>query len=833
MIESVWHDLRYAIRLLRLDLGFTSVAVLSLALGIGANTALFHLLDAVRLRSLPVKNPQELAEVKISDKSRCCAGNFSNRRATLTYPQWKQIEARQQAFSDMFAFAPKRFDLTNGGESRYAEGLMVSGGFFQTLGVSPLLGRVITPQDDRPGCGLSGAVISYSFWQRQFAGDRDILGRKLTLTGHPVEVIGVTPPGFFGVEVGKNFDVAVCTCAEPVIEGENSHMEKRHHWWLAVIGRLKPGWTVSQARAQLEAVSPGIFSATLPPMYPPDMAKNYLDFKLDAAPAGDGLSDLRKNYQSPLILLLSIAGLVLLIACANLANLLLARASAREREIAIRLALGASRNRLIRQLLAESLLLSLTGAALGMLLAQFLTSYMVRFLNTADDPLYVDLSSDWRVLAFTAGLAALTCILFGLMPALRATAASPVDAMKASSRGLTAGRERFGVRRALVVSQVALSLILLVGALLFVRTLQNLTTLDAGFREHGLLIVNVGAGRAHYSPERRYTAYRELLQNIRNTPGVQNAASSAIIPISGDVWNNRIVFPGRPPAGQLVANFNRVSAGYFSTLGTPIVAGRGFDDRDTMDGLKVAIVNEAFVNKFLTSQTPIGVQFRVVTGPGEPPEAYQIVGVSRNAKYRDLREPFVPTAFLPSSQEPKPQDGISLLVRSEAPLGQLLHDLKETIMRVNPALAIDFQSFEAQVNDSLLRERLMATLAGFFGILAAILATVGLYGVMSYMVARRRSEIGIRLALGADRINVLSMVMREAGGLLAIGMAIGVVIAAIAARAASSLLYGLQPHDPMTILLALAALAAVALPASFLPARRASLIEPMAALREE
>jgi len=833
LLEGLWQDFRHGARLLRMNPGFFAVATISLALGIGANTAIFELLNAVRLRMLPVAHAEQLAELQIAENEHCCSGNFSDRRPNFTYPLWEQIRNRQQAFSGIFAWGDNRFDLAVGGEARFVDGLFVSGQFFQTLSVRPLMGRLIGDEDDIPGCGSPGAVISYLFWQREFGGDSQVLGKKLRLDGRSVEVMGVTPAEFSGVEVGKNFDVAVPVCAEPLIAGEDSHMAKRHHWWLAVIGRLKPGWTVERATAQAAAMSPAVFESTVPPNYRADAAKYYTQYKLTALPAGSGVSSLRRQYEQPLLLLLGIAGLVLLIACANLANLTLARASTREREMAVRLAIGADRGRLIRQLLAESLLLTLIGTALGVLLAQLLGNNLVAFLTTDGDPLFLKLQPDWRVLGFTSGVAILTCILFGLTPALRATRTPPGAAMKASGRGLTAGRERFGLRRVLVICQVALSLVLLIGALLFVGSLRNLMTLDAGFRQDGLVIAGIDISRLNYPAARRGVFYREVLDRLRATPGVERAGTVSHVPISGSGWNDTIEIPGESTHDRMVPWFNRVSAGYFQTMGTPLLAGRDFNDQDTTSSPEVAIVNQEFSKKFLGGKNPVGREFRMLVGPGEPQHVYQIVGLLRNSKYRNLREDFKPTAFVAASQNKEPGTGVHFILRSGLPTGALLQAVKKTILAQNADASVQFQVFKRQVQESLLKERLMATLSGFFGFLAAILATVGLYGVISYMVARRRNEIGIRIALGASKANVISLVLREAAMLIVTGLVIGSALAIAVARTASSLLYGLKPGDPFTVGLAVVLLAAVAIIASLLPALRAARLEPMMALREE
>lgn len=833
MLESLWQDLRYGARLLRLSPGFLVVAALSLALGIGANTAIFQLLNAVRLRMLPVPHAEQLAKLEIAKNEHCCSGNFSNRNANLTYPQWVQIRDHQQAFSGIFAFGDQTFNLAAGGVARYAQGWFVTGDFFKTLGVQAELGRMLTAEDDRPGCGSPGAVISYAFWQREFGGDAQAVGKKLSLDNRPVEVLGVAPAGFFGVEVGRNFDVAVPACAEPWINGEYSHLARRHHWWLSIIGRLKPGWTVERAAAQASAMSSQVFESTVPPNYRPDYAKYYAQYKLTAMAAGSGVSSLRERYQEPLLLLLGIAGLVLLIACANLANLMLARASTREREMAVRMAIGADRGRLIRQLLAESLLLTAIGTAAGALLAQFLSRYLVAFLGTQDNPLFVELGADWRVFAFTAAVAVVTCILFGLTPALRATRSAPASAMRASGRGLTADRSKFGLRRMLVISQVALSLVLLVGALLFVRSMRNLLTLDPGFQESGLLITDVGIARLNYSPARRAIFYRDVLDRLRATPGIEQAASAGIVQVSGSGWNDSIEFLGQAKQDHMVPWFDRVTSGYFRTMGTPILAGRDFDDGDTLSSPEVALVNQEFSRKFLNGANPIGKQFRILAGPGETQHVFQIVGLVKNSKYTNLREDFKPIAFVAASQEKEPDLGTHFIVRSSLSLGALMPAVKRAVLEQSPEVSIQFQVFRTQVRDSLLRERLMATLSGFFGGLAVLLATIGLYGVISYMVARRRNEIGIRIALGANRGNVLNLVLREAGMLLAAGLVIGTGLAIAVGRTASSLLFGLKAEDPTTIGLSVVLLAVVAAVASFVPALRAARVEPMTALREE
>ena len=827
IFAGIWNDLLFGARLLRKNPGFAIVAILSLALGIGANTTIFQLLDAVRLRTLPVKNPQQLARVKIVDSPHCCHGDSYSPDADLTGGLWNGLREQQQGFSRIAAWAPTRRNLGQGGEARYANTLMVSGEFFDVLGVQPLLGRLLSPADDYRGCGAQGAVLSYPFWQREFGGRPEALGSKLTLSGQPFQVIGVTPSNFYGVDVGQNFDVAIAICSEPVFSTKGSLMDNPVAWWIATIGRLKPGWTIERASTQLAAISPAVFAATLPGEYDAIEKKDYLAFRLGALPAATGVSGLRHDYEDPLWLLLALSGLVLLIACANLANLMLARASVRQREMALRLTLGASRSRLIRQLLAESLLLAALGTIAGAALAQILSRVLVAFLSTHDNQIFVQLTPDWRVLGFAAALAILTCVLFGLVPAMQASRTDPGVVMKAG-RGLTASRDRFLLRRALVVSQIALSLVLLTGAFLFVRTFRNLLTEDAGFAQDNLLVVDFDFSPLKL-PLAGQMAYKQaLLARMQSIPGVTSAAETLVVPLNHSGWDNNIDIPNGPQRQDVM--LSRVSPGYFRTMETPLLAGRDFNQNDRPNSPRVAIVNEAFRHKFMGGANPLG---KVFSDTGKPDQTYQIVGLVKNTKYYELREDPKPIAFVSFTQANGPEEDSKLMIRSDEPLAPLISSIKRTANDMNPSLVLTFSVLKTQIREGLLREQLMATLSGFFGALATILAMVGLYGVISYMVVRRRNEIGVRMALGANRNDILVMVLREAAILLLIGLAIGTGLALAAGTAAASMLYGLKPEDPLTLGAAIVGMTAVAMIASLLPAQRAATVHPMEALREE
>ncbi|HET7695566.1 MAG TPA: ABC transporter permease [Vicinamibacterales bacterium] len=828
-LETLWQDLRYGARLLRGNPTFAIVAVLTLALGTGANTAIFQLVDAIRLRSLPIDRPQELAEVRIVNTRNGRTGSFMGRYPMLSYPLYQQIRREQQVFADMAAWGTTTFDLAPGGEQRSAQAIWVSGNFFPLLGVRPAVGRLVGPADDVKGCtGI--AVLGHAFWQREYGGDPAIAGRTILLEGRRFEIAGVAPAAFTGVDVGRTFDVAVPICVEPLFRGERSGYERSDVWFLAGLARLKPGITVEQASAHLAGLSKGILAATVSPRYTAQDAKDYREMAIGALGAGSGLSALRRTYGSSLNLLLGVTAVVLLIACANLANLLLARATAREREVAIRLAIGASRARIVRQMLSESLLIAAIGAGAGVLVARWFSASLVAFLSSSDNPLFIDLSLDWRVFAFTAAVAVFACVLFGLAPALRATRTSPGASMKAGSRGSTDTRERFGVRRGLVVLQVALSLVLVFGALLLARSLRNLTTMDPGFRQDGVIATGLDLRKAALPEEARAAAVAAILERVRAIPGVRAAAQAYTTPVSGNFWNNRVLVGSA--AQKAVVNFNAVGAGYFDALGIQFVAGRDFDARDTPQSPRTAIVTESFVRAFFSGRNPIGQSFQIEAAAGEPRPFYEIVGVVRDTKYTDLREPFSPLAHLASTQE-APGPFLQIVTRIDTSPSAFTAAATRAIAEVNPAISLQHQSVRTQVSQSLLQERLMATLSGFFAGLAALIATIGLYGVMSYTVARRRIEIGVRMALGADAAAVVRMIVREAGVLLAAGLAIGAVLAVFAAKSASALLYGLKPGDPGTVAMAIAALASVTLLAGWIPARRASRLAPSTALRED
>jgi predicted permease len=830
MLAGVKNDIRQALRLLRFNPGFAAVAILSLALGIGANTAIFELIDAVLMRTLPVPSPQQLADIQEIHRGR--TGSTVARQKEFSFAIWDQLRQQQKSFSGIAAWSTERFNLGEGGEARYAEGMWVSGSFFQVLQVQPMLGRLTAESDDYRGCGVRGAVISNAFWQQEFGGRSDVIGSKLSLDGHPFEIVGVTPPSYYGLEVGRSFDVALPLCSEPVLHGEGAWTNDPTTWWLAAIGRLKAGWSFKHATAQLSGVAPGIYAATLPAEYDAAARKDYLQFSLRAEPAATGASPLRKQYADPLWVLLSISGLVLLIACANLANLMLAKAGARQREMALRLTLGASRSRLIRQLLAESLLLAMSGAAIGIALAQWLGRVLIAYIGNTQDPVFLPTYPDLRVLSFTFGVALLTCILFGVAPAVQASNADPGTVMRAGGRGLTAGRERFLLRRGLIVSQVALSLVLLVAALLFVRTFRNLLNLDVGFQQNNVLIADFDFSPLRVAAAHRLEYKRDLLEKVRSTPGIIAAAETTIVPLNGDGWNEFIDIPSVSISRKLVY-FDAASTEYFKTLKIPLIAGRDFSENDTPGSPLVAIANERFARSFFHGSNPIGKTFETRRNGGKPNLVYHIVGLVGDTRYRDLHEDPVPIIFVDEYQIADPgTDSIFLVHSNEAP-SALIASLKNRAAQMSPAIVLNFSILRTSVLERMTRERLMATLSGFYGVLAAVLAMVGICGIISYMVIRRRNEIGVRIALGAGKANILGMILREALALLAIGLVAGTCLAAAAGSAARAMLFGLKPVDPLTLVLAAGGMTIIGVAASAIPAPRAAGVDPMKVLREE
>ena len=828
-------DLRDAFRGLRASPIVSLVAILSLALGIGANTAIFSILDALLLRSLPVKDPQQLALIGVTSNNR-----------SWTNPIWESIRERQDLFSGAFAWSTTRFNLASGGQAEMVDGLWASGAYFDTLRVPAILGRTFSTADDRRGGGPDGpvAVISYNFWQRRFDGAADAVGRSLTVERVPFTIVGVTGPEFFGTDVGRTFDVAIPLGTEPLIRGKESTLDRRTTWWLNVMLRLKPEQTLASGETALRGVQPQIREATMPPDMREQDKKHYLSDQFTLIQASNGSSFLRARYRQPLMTIMVVVGLVLLIACANIANLLLARAIGRRHELSVRLALGASRARLVRQLASESLLLSIFGAVLGLAFAYWGSRVLVRQLSSSTTNVFLDLSLDWRILAFTAAVAIVTALLFGTMPAVRATRVQPNEALKEQGRGLV-GEGRLGLGNTLVVVQVALSLILVFAAGLFMRTFSTLTNMDLGFNRDPVLVANVNAQRLQLEPAERPAVFARLREAALSVPGVATASISAVTPVSGSTWQfgleaiDGVTIPEAPgsdqnPRGVYV---NLVSPDWFNTYGIRLIAGRDIKDSDNASAPRVVVVNEAFARKFTGGANPVGRRLREMGFPGSPAIEREIVGYVTDAVYRSLREPVPATMYIPVPQQREPPSFLSVSVRAAGGSPALLtKPLASAFAQVNKDLAITFRPLAEQVNASLTQERLVAMLSGFFGALALLLAGLGLYGVTSYNVSRRRTEIGIRMALGAQPSGVVRMVLLRVVLLVAVGVIAGGAISLWAggyfAKSVGTMLYGLELRDAGTLATAAIVLAMIGALAGMIPAARAARIDPSRVLRE-
>ena len=829
-LDTLLRDLRFALRLMRQTPIVSATAMLSLALGIGANVAIFSLVNALMLKALPIHEPERLVLVQIP------AGVDARNRApstSFTNPQWEYIRDHQDFFGGVLATGTARFNLNAGGEARPVAGLFVSGRFFDVLGVTPIIGRTFSDADDQRRGGLDGpvAVLSHAFWQREFGGQTAVLGRTVTLDGHPFTVIGVAPPEFFGIEVGRTFDVAVPLGTEPIIRGAESGLDQRSFWWLRLFARLAPGQTVAQAEARLAAFHPGLREATMPQDWRAQDQANYISRALTLAPGTAGISGLRTRYSQPLYVLLGIVALVLLVACGNMANLLLAQSTSRRRELAIRLSLGASRWLVARQLLLESLVLSLLGAAAGVLLAFWGSRALVQLISTRTAIVALDLTMDWRVLGFTVLVGIVTGLLFGVGPALRATGVTPALALADHSRGVVTGGARVNFGHLLVALQVAISFVLVLGASLFVRTLVDLTTQNMGFDERRVLIATVDLRRTGLTDKERPAMFERLREAIAAVPGVDAAAVSVITPMSNATWNNLITVPGfEAPEQERIAHYNRVTPDYFRVMSTPVLAGRDVAPSDRFGAPAIVLVNETFAKKYFNGQDPLGKNFSI--GMLKRETAVQVVGLVADAKYTSLREPPPPTMYAAWAQSETANSSARVSVRVNGGAAAFRPTVLQAIQNVHKEAVVDFKDFEEDVRAAVIQERLIASLSAFFGGLALLLAALGLYGVMSYSVARRRNEIGIRMALGAEPTTVMSLVLRSVAIVTVSGLVLGIAISLGAGRFINSLLFGLVASDATMVVVAAIALGTAAAVAGYLPARRAARVDPMAALRE-
>jgi predicted permease len=811
-LEDLAKDLRYALRTLRRSPGFSAVAVLSLALGIGASAAIFTLINAVMLRTLPVRDPDRLVQItRITP---------DGRPGVVSYQLFEYFRDNVKSISSAFAQGVSGQAVVIDGEEEFLTTDLVSGAYYIVLGIDPAAGRVLGPADDVLSASSPAAVISDRYWQRRFGRSPSAIGKSLTIRDRVFTIVGVTPPSYQSARPGHAPDVTLPLLA---MMSETQRREVTNNW-LNLLGRLKPGATVEQANAEVQV----LWSAFLQSQAagaPEKSRSDILRARAGALPAADGFNPLRYDYARSLLILMGIVSLVLMLACVNLSGLLLARAAARQREISIRLAIGAGRGRLVRQFLTESLVLAAIGGTIGIGVAAWFSARLVTLFANGSN-VVLSVAPDWRVFAFTAAVSLVACFVSGLAPALQAIRVNVNPALKEVR---ARGPQRLG--KSLVVAQLAISMILVVGATLFVGTLVNLYAVDRGFNSDGILVVNLRSSRP-YSAARGLTVQDAVLDRLRTLPGVRSASAAQVLPIGGGLWNRNIQVEGytfRSDEADTVG-FNVIAPAYFATLGTPLSSGREFDERDTASAPRVAIVNDSFARYFFGDGPALGRHVASVD------VTYEIVGVVRDAKYQNLRAAVMKTMYIPWMQREGDQPSrYSYLARVVAgdPL-RLAPSLEHLVREADPALRVRTAlTYATLVDQSIVTERIMATLGGFFAALALLVSVLGLFGVLSFQVARRTNEFGVRMALGAGRRTIARLVLRDVAGIVVAGVSIGGAVAFMLTGLAGKILFGLTPTDPSVFTVAASVLAMVAVLAGWLPARRASRVDPLVALRHE
>jgi predicted permease len=836
---SILADIRLALRVWRSSPVFTFVAITSIALGIGANTAIFTLVDQVMLRRLDVANPDELVQVTYTGSR---YGSNWGDGSEISYPLFKDFRDHNTVFSGMFGRFGYAFQVGHAGRTERVAGELVSGTYFQVLGITPAAGRVFSPAEDLAPGGQPYAVLSHAFWTTRFGADPSVVGSTMTINGNAFTVVGVAERGFDGIELGRQVQVWVPLMMKAQLTPGWNGLDDRRWNWIRAFGRLKPGVTAEQARAslqpffqtllQLEVNEAGFARAAA------ETRERYLKNQISVLDGSRGRSGFRRSMTRPLWLLMATAAGVLLIACANVANLLLARAAGRQREVAVRLALGATRRRLVRQLLVESVLLALAGGAAGVAVAAAGAPLVLSFFVNPDSASPISTAPDWRILAFTAGVAALTGILFGLAPAVQSTRPDVAPTLKDESGSVVSGHAR--LRKVLVAAQVAISLLLLIGAGLFIRTLDNLLKVDVGFRPHSLISFGLDPSLNGYKNERPRQLARTLLEELRATPGISSAGLAMMRLLEGNQWNSSMTVEGaRPGAERSSVWCNAISSGYFEAMGMPLKAGRDFAERDARtepapdqrQDFRVAIVNETFArHHFGDIARALGKRIGFGSDPNTQ-TTIEIVGVVADAKYTDVRDEIQRQAYFPYLELSVP-GGFTVYARTTEQPDAMFGTIRQVVQRIDPNLPVyGARTLEAQVALSLRNDRLIATMTATFGALATLLAVVGLYGVMSYTVARRTREIGLRMALGARPANILWLVIREVLLIAGAGIAVAIPVAWWLGRLVAAQLYGIVPTDPIAIGGAILLLLAVALMSGMVPSLRAARIDPTRALR--
>ncbi|HEX5069469.1 MAG TPA: ABC transporter permease [Vicinamibacterales bacterium] len=841
-MSTIWADLRYAVRGLRRSRLFATVAVLSLALGIGANSAIFTLMDQLLLRKLPVKDPEQL--VMLYQEGAHMGSNMGERMHS--YPLFQDLQQRADPFSDVLCRRLFDASVSVDNQTERVRAEMVSGNYFAMLGVNPAAGRVLNAaEDDQVEGGHPVAVLSYAYWMSRFAGDRSVLGKTLLVNNYPMTIVGVSAAGFNGVDPTRAPQVRVPIRMKTALMPEWSwfKMDDRRSKWVQVFARLKPGVSFESAQAPTQALFTQVraYEMTLPAAkdWSAYARDRFMQGKLLLDHADLGFSPLRNQFSTSLIVLMCMVGLVLLIACANVANLLIARAFARQKEIALRLSLGSSRGRLVGQLLVESLVLSIGGGLIGVGVSYLLTRSLLAFIPQTEQPLLVAAHPDLRILGFTAGLTILTGLVFGLVPAWRASRPDPWSTLKGTMQSIAGSGGSLFLRKGLVTAQVALSFLLLFGAGLFVRSLENLKTTDTGVALDNLVSFQLAPALSGYDDARAQNFYTTLLERLRAAPNVESAALASMPILSGSEWDSSVSVEGHKAADgeDMQAFMNAVSPGYFATMKIPVLSGRDFrlddakniDPTGNPDASYVAIVNRKFAEHYFPGQNAIGKRLGWGGGPRSKLNI-EIVGMVADSLYEGVREGVHRQVFVPNWGK---NSGVFYL-RTQAASAGIFDTVRKTVSELDAGMPVyEMKTVEGQLDETILTDRLIAMLSAGFGAAATLLASIGLYGVMAFVVARRRKELGIRLALGAQPSTVLGLVMREVLLLLAIGLAIGIPLALTLGKYVAAQLYGIQANDPAIAVWTVVLLTVVSAAAGFIPATRASRIDPILALRAE
>jgi putative ABC transport system permease protein len=831
LLETLGQDIRYGCRLLRKSVVFTLVAVFTLALGIGANTAIFSLTYQILLRRLPVSHPEDLVVLRSPGPKEGSTNSDGDSAASFSYPLYKDLRERDKVFAGLLARLAVPLSVSAMGRAERAAGELVSGNYFDVLGVTPALGRVFGMDDETTGGANPVAVLSYSYWTRRFGNDPSVLNKQITVNGTLLTVVGVTRPGFGGIQVGQMPDVFIPITMKAQMTPSWNGLDDRRSHWVAVLGRMKPGMTVESSQAAVQAIFHPLLEAEVPlEKIQPRLQERFLARKLLLLPGSHGRPILQSDTKAPLTFLMAMVSLVLLIACANLAGLLIARGEARHREIAVRLSIGASRRRVLRQLLTEGLLLALAGGAAGLALAPLLLRVILRTIGETTGVAGFTAQLNSQMLFFALALALVTTVLFALLPALRLVRALPLTFLKEQSGG---SESSAGLRKWLIIGQVVLTTVLLTGAGLFTQSLINIRNVDLGLETGHAMQFSISPALSRYTAQQTIDLISRLRTALAAQPGVRSV-SAAEVPIMADSTTSA----GMTAEGYNVGESeetnveqNWIAPGYFSTMRIPLLAGREFADSDNLDSPKVAIVNQALVHRYFAGRDAIGK--RIVFGRGNVHPDTEIVGVVANSKHENPREPVVPFAYMPIAQDKRPA-GITFYVRTAQDPSAAAGMLRSAVAGLDSALPIyDLKTLDAQVNDSMVGDRVMAYLCIWLGLLAASLAAMGLYGVMAYIVLRRTREIGIRMALGATRESVARMVLGEVMRMTLIGLSIGLVAAVVTGHFIESQLFGVKGWNPLVLLLAALLLMVVGLAAGSLPARRAARVQPVIALRYE